>query len=148
MWQVQLCCDGSILGIHHVSSGSTCHDCGHTYPCLPYPNLSTSFPSHQNHPSTQCQSWTLWLHSEPTRVLATHSQILWPPCVSSMHSWPNAFSIFSLLMSSPFPTPTLIPVWCYSTFSLLASSPFLTFHWSCDHGQAKPDCVPSLLDTS
>ena len=27
-----------------------CHDCDHTYPCSPYPNLPTPFPSHQNHP--------------------------------------------------------------------------------------------------
>ena len=44
-----------VLGVsgavqYHVNSLDACHDRDCTYPCSPYPNLSTSFPSHQNHP--------------------------------------------------------------------------------------------------
>ena len=46
--------------------------------------------------STQCQSWTLWPHPEPTRVLAMHSRTLWLPCVSLTHSRPDAPSTFPL----------------------------------------------------
>ena len=67
-----------------------CHNCDHTYLCSPYPNLSTSFPSHQNHPQAPN------VNPEPTCVLAMHSWTLWLPCISSMHSRPNAPLTFPL----------------------------------------------------
>ena len=86
--------------------------------------------------STQCQSQTLWLHSESTHVLAMHSRTLWLPCISLTHSQPEASSIHSFSTQH------------YSTFFLLVSSPLPMFHWSHNCGWAKPDHIPPSLNTS
>ena len=45
------------LGIFLYTCVTGCHNHDRTHPYSPYPNLSMSFPSHQNHPpSTQYQS--------------------------------------------------------------------------------------------
>ena len=75
--------------------------------------------SSESPPNTQCQSWTLWLHPEPTRVLATHSWILWLPCILSTHSRFDAYSTFPLPRIKSIPD-THTHSWpdTYSTFSL------------------------------
>ena len=96
-----------------------CHDRDRTYPYMPYPDLSTPFPSHLNHsraPNTK---------PEPSDPLASqqrtpkHSDSLASNQRTPKHSDPLASNQrtpnptlirpFPFLTSSQFPTPTLIP---------------------------------------
>ena len=145
-----------------------CHNCDHTYPYSPYPNLSTPILSHLNHsraPNTK---------PEPSDPLASqqrtpeHSDSLASsqcipdpthlrPFLSLVSSRfltptpiPNPMLIRPLLFlaSSRFPTTTLIPDLTPFDLHSFTSSLFPTFHRSRDCGRAKPDHVPPLLDAS
>ena len=133
-----------------------CYDRDRTYPCSSHPDLPTSFPSRQNHPQAP-NATPEPSGSIPSQLTSlTHSQTLWPPCVSTMHSWhythsrPNPMlpQPFLFLASSWFPTSTLIPNPTPFNLHSSASSLFPTFHRSRDCGRAKPDHVPSSLNVS
>ena len=129
-----------------VSQGAgICHDRDRTYPCTPYPDLSTPIPSHLNHSRAPNAK------PEPSDPLASqqrtpeHSDSL-----ASNQRTPDPTLIRPLLFltSSRFPTTTLIPDPTSFDLHSFASSLFPTFHWSRDCGRAKPDCVPPSLDAS
>ena len=89
---------------------AVCHNCDSTYPYLPYPNLSMSFLSHQNHPQAPFSNpkssgpilSQLLSHQhtpEPSDFLAPHLHI--PDTYT--HFSPNAPLTFSSsYASSPF----------------------------------------------
>ena len=122
-----------------------CHNHDRIYPYRPYPDLSTPILSHLNHsraPNTK---------PEPSDPLASqqrtpeHSD----PLVSSQRiPDPTHLRPFLSLVSSRFPTTTLIPDLTSFDLHSFASSLFPTFHRSRDCGRAKPDRVPPSLDAS
>ena len=105
-------------------------------PWLNLPLFALSWPfyahpeSSESSPSTQCHSWTLWLHPEPTRVSAMHSQTLRVDSLASSWRIPNLMPLrpFPFLASSQFPIST-------------------THSWS-DAFQPSLFCVKSIPDVS
>ena len=69
-----------------------CHDRDCTYPCSPYPDLPTSFPSHQNHPQAP--------NATPKPSGSILSQL-----TSQQHTPKHSDS---LLSSQHIPNPTLL----------------------------------------
>ena len=87
-----------------------CHNCDRTYPCFPHPDLPTSFLNHQNHPRTPNAT------PEPSGSIPSQlaSQQCTPEHSDSLASSrcipdPMLLRPFLFLVSSRFPTSTLIP---------------------------------------
>ena len=108
----------------NVSSGTFCHNRDHTYPYSPYSNLSMPIPSHLNHSRAPNAK------PEPSDPLA--SQQCTPEHSDSLASSqripdPMHLRPFLSLVSSRFPTPTLISDPTHPRpFLFLASSRFPT----------------------
>ena len=122
-----------------------CHDRDCTYPYRPYPDLSTPIPSHLNHSRAPNAK------PEPSDPLA--SQQCTPKHSDSLASSqcvpdPTLIQPLLFLVSSRFPTTTLIPNLMPFDLHSFALNLFPTFHRSRDCGRAKPDRVPPSLDAS
>ena len=148
--------------------GVMCHDRDHTYPYMPYPDLSTPILSYLNHSRASNAK------PEPSDPLASQQRT--PEHSNSLVSSqripdPMHLQPFLSLASSRFPTPTLIPnptlirpllflasshfpistlIPDPTSFDLhsFVSSLFPTSHRSRDCSRAKPDRVPPSLDAS
>ena len=87
-----------------------CHDCDRTYPCSPYPDLSTPILSHQNHPrapnATPEPSGSIPSQLASQQRTPEHSD-----SPASSRRIPNLTLLRPFLFpaSSQFPTSTLIP---------------------------------------
>ena len=117
----------------------------HTYPYMPYPDLSTPIPSHLNHSRAPNAKPKPSDPLAPQQRTPEHSDSL---ASSQRIPDPTHLRPFLSLVSSRFPISTLIPDPTSFDLHSFASSLFPTFHRSRDCSWAKPNRVPPSLDAS